>query len=128
MIRRGVEDLLIQRDDGLLQQIGLEERRPRRIEWSMQLPMTGELDLFRDTLRVTGETGWLDFPLPELAPPFDAEEVECAELFLPGTGWVKANIADKEVQPAYERANWLRLQRGGSSVLIALKRSSQMDQ
>jgi hypothetical protein len=129
IIRRGVEHLLLQQEDGLLHQIRLEDRRPRQIEWSMQLPMTGKLEIFRDTLRLTGEAGWLDLALPAGGPavPIESRLLAEAEIYLPGEGWLSCYSDSREMQRVTELARWLRLGGDGASVLIPLNQAGQMD-
>lgn len=76
--RRGVDRLLVQMADGGLLQLRHQQGRPFARDWRVELPLAGELTVFRDTLRVTGQHGWMDWPLPPL------EEVEHE----PGSGAV----------------------------------------
>jgi hypothetical protein len=63
---RGANRLLTLDEAGWLRQYLLWDNLPVREEWSSELPIVGPLRVARDSLRVTGEAGWLDWPLPVL--------------------------------------------------------------
>jgi hypothetical protein len=63
---RGANRLLTLDEAGWLRQYLLWDNLPVREEWSCELPIVGPLRVARDSLRVTGEAGWLDWPLPVL--------------------------------------------------------------
>jgi hypothetical protein len=66
---RGPGRLLALDRRGLLRQLRLEDNLPVAEEWRALLPLAGRMELARDSLRVLGEAGWLDWPLPPLLSP-----------------------------------------------------------
>ena len=71
LCRRGADRLLALSRQGRLSQLRLVDNLPVAEEWCAWLPVAGRMDVARDSLRVTGQAGWLDWPLPALpaAPP-----------------------------------------------------------
>ncbi|MDP2359621.1 MAG: hypothetical protein Q8O14_02550 [bacterium] len=67
LCRRGADRLLVGDDAGRLGQWRLVANLPLALEWEESLPLAGRMAVARDSLRVLGETGWLDHPLPALA-------------------------------------------------------------
>lgn len=63
---RGADRLLTLDEEGRLRQFRLWGNRPVAQEWCRELPLVGRIRLALDSLRVTGEAGWMDLALPDL--------------------------------------------------------------
>ncbi len=66
LCRRAADRLLMLEDGGRLIQAGLLDGAPRTTDWEQWLPMTGEMQVWMDSLRLVSEAGWMDLPLPPL--------------------------------------------------------------
>jgi hypothetical protein len=66
---RGAERVLLLSEEGRLSQVRLDWGIPRFIEWQTDLPLTGAMQVFNDSLRITGEAGILDMALEGI--PFE---------------------------------------------------------
>ena len=93
--RRGPDRLLSIDSRGRLRQMRLVGNLPHHIEWEEEVPLVGRLSIQRDSLRILGPGGALDWPLPTLstAPdvlPLAREQPRqiTPRLTRQGTGWV----------------------------------------
>jgi hypothetical protein len=64
---RGANRLLALSARGVLSQMRLAWGLPIEMEWQDEIAITGRMQIFQDSLRVTGAAGTLSVPLPSLA-------------------------------------------------------------
>ncbi len=67
LCQRGADRVLALSATGRLGQWRLVDNLPQHEEWSLRLPVTGRISFERDSLRILGDAGWGDWPLPALA-------------------------------------------------------------
>jgi len=108
LCHRGADRVLALSERGVLSQWRLVDNLPAEVEWSQRIALTGRMSLERDSLRLLGDAGCGDWPLPawQSGPP--EEFGSRGGVLNPGTGGLRLRRTGRHLEVSTDRASGAR--------------------